>query len=142
MQIRELSPDDYERLLSLWQHAGLPHRPRGRDRRDRVEREMDDARSAFLGVEEGGVLMGAVLVTHDGRKGWINRLAVDPAVRREGIATALVAASEQRLADQGIRIISCLIERDNEASLSLFARLGYARHDEIAYLAKRLDPDA
>lgn len=51
-------------------------------------------------------------------------------------------AAEERLAAQGIRIIACLIERENEASLCLFGRLGYTRWDDIAYLAKRLDPDA
>jgi N-acetylglutamate synthase len=141
MRIRDLGPSDYDRLIALWEEAGLPYRPAGRDRRDCIVREMADCRTAFLGADEEGTLVGVVLATHDGRKGWINRLAIAPSARRLGIASALVAAGEERLAAQGIRIVTCLIERENEASLSLFARLGYVRHDEIVYYAKRLDPD-
>jgi len=142
MQIRELTIDDYDRLVGVWREAGLPYRPSGRDRHDRVAQEMADSRSAFLAAEEGGTILGVVVATHDGRKGWINRLAVVPHARRLGVAASLVAAAEERLAAQGLRIIACLIETENSASLSLFAALGYARLDGIVYHAKRLDPDA
>ena len=104
-------------------------------------RDMADTRSCFLGAEEGARLLAVVLATHDGRKGWIHRLAVAPDARCRGIAAALVRAAEERLVAQGIRILACLIERENDPSLSLFASLGYARDDGIVYLAKRLDPD-
>jgi ribosomal protein S18 acetylase RimI-like enzyme len=142
MQIRELTIDDYDRLIGVWREAGLPCRPSGRDRRDRVAQEMADSRSAFLAAEENGSILGVVVATHDGRKGWINRLAVVPHARRLGVAASLVAAAEERLAAQGLRIIACLIENENDASLALFATLGYARLDDIVYHAKRLDPDA
>ena len=103
---------------------------------------MASASSAFLGIEEHGKLIGSVVATHDGRKGWINRLAIAPSARRRGGARALVAAAEQRLGSQGILIIACLIEQENDPSLSLFASLGYRRLDDIVYHAKRLDPDA
>jgi ribosomal protein S18 acetylase RimI-like enzyme len=83
-----------------------------------------------------------VVATDDGRKGWINRLAVSPEARRGGIAKALVGAAEAVLAARGILIISCLIEGENEPSLGLFASLGYARQDDIVYHARRLDPEA
>jgi ribosomal protein S18 acetylase RimI-like enzyme len=142
MQVRELTVDDYDQLIEVWKEAGLPYRPSGRDRRDRVAREMASPNSAFLAAEEKGVILGVVVATHDGRKGWINRLAVIPRARRRGIAGSLVAAAEEWLAEQGLLIIGCLIERENDASLSLFGQLGYARWDEIVYHAKRLDPDA
>ncbi len=107
-----------------------------------MTRELGGAQSAYFGAEEDGELVGVVLATHDGRKGWINRLAVAAQARRRGVGTALVTAAEEWLAGRGVLILTCLIERDNSASLSLFDALGYARHDEIAYLAKRLDPEA
>lgn len=142
MRIRRLTIDDYERLVALWDAADLPYRPRGRDRRDRVAREMVDSRSAFLAAEENGQLLGAVLATHDGRKGWINRLAVVPEARSRGVAAALVAAAEEQLAAQGLLVIACLIGMDNTASLALFETQGYARESQIAYLVKRLDSEA
>ncbi len=82
-------------------------------------------------------IVGAVLGTHDGRKGWINRLAVSPAHRRQGIAAALVAAVEAQLAKLGIEIVACLIEDWNKDSMIVFERLGYKRHPDVLYFSKR-----
>ena len=86
-------------------------------------------------------MVGAILGTHDGRKGWINRLAVAPDQRRLGIAQKLVGAVEQRLIDLGIEIFACQIEDWNETSMTVFDRLGYTRHADIIYFTKRLRPD-
>jgi ribosomal protein S18 acetylase RimI-like enzyme len=141
MRIRELGIEDYERLLALWREAGLPFRPRGRDRREAMAKELEGASATFLVAEEGGRLVGSVLATDDGRKGWINRLAVLPSQRRIGLAQRLVAEAEARLQRKGIAIIACLIEEGNAASEALFSRIGYVRHPEIVYYAKRLNPD-
>ncbi len=103
-----------------------------------MERQIAEA-GAFLAVAEaGGVVVGAVLATHDGRKGWINRLAVAPSYRRRGVASRLVAAAEERLAEAGIEIFACLVEGDNETSMRTFERLGYKRFPAMAYFTKRL----
>ena len=40
------------------------------------------------------MIIRAVLETHDGRKGWINRLTVDTEFRRQNIARRLVRELE------------------------------------------------
>ncbi len=139
--IRELKVEDYQALCTLWEAAGLPFKPAGRDREERIAQEINGPCSVFLAAEEDGELVGVVLGTHDGRKGWINRLAVLPSHRREGIATALVNAAEERFAALGIGIFTCMIEDWNESSMVLFDHLDYVRHDDIIYFSKRLYPD-
>ncbi len=134
MEIRELQGGDYEALCGLWREARLPFKPNGNDR---LVREIEGDCSIFLAAEEDGALVGAVLGTHDGRKGWINRLAVRPSHQQRGIASALVAAVGQRLEARGIEIVTCLIEDWNETSMTVFERLGYKRHDDILYYSKR-----
>lgn len=141
VKIRELTIDDYDRLCALWEEAGLPFRPNGRDQRDRIVREIEGPCSVFLIAEDEGNLVGAILGTHDGRKGWINRLAISPRHRRQGIASALVAAVEERLSACGIEIFAGQIEDWNEASMVFFERLGYTRHDDIIYYTKRKNPE-
>ncbi len=141
MNTRELSIADYDNLIRLWQEAGLPCRPHGRDSREAIARQMERGTSLSLGAEEDGKLVAAVLGTHDGRKGWINRLAVHPAHRRRGIGRALVCAVEARLHGMGIEIIGCLIEDWNEDSMAFFARLGYVAHTDIVYYSKRRSPE-
>ena len=141
ISLRPLTIDDYDGLRDLWQEAGLPYRPNGRDTRENIASQMRSDCSIYLVAEEDGRMVGAVLGTHDGRKGWINRLAVVPDQRKRGIAAMLVRAVEQRLIDLGIEIFACQIEDWNEPSMTVFDHLGYTRHDDIIYFTKRLRPD-
>ena len=85
--------------------------------------------------------MGSVFGTHDGRKAWINRLAVDPAFRLKGIAKILVTDAENKFHDMGIDIVACLIEDWNTNSMEAFKKLGYYKHSDITYLTKRKNDD-
>ncbi len=137
--IRELGVDDYDDLLALWRRAGLHSlRPHGRDSLEAVSRQLASGVQTILGLEIAGRLVAAVVATHDSRKGWINRLVVDPACRRRGYASRLVAAAEEALHNQGIRVIAALVEGDNPASLALFEACGYVEVDpDMHYLSKR-----
>ncbi len=141
MKIRRLKPEEYAELVDLWENAGLPYRPRGRDSQDRIACEAESDCTFFLVAEETGTLIGSVLGTHDGRKGWINRLAVRPGFRNQGIARALVAEVEARLLDRGIEIVCCLIEGWNEGSMAFFERIGYLGHENVTYYSKRRSED-
>jgi N-acetylglutamate synthase len=135
--IRELHMQDYDAVQSLWLEAGLPFRPLGRDRPDRVARELQLGTAVFLVAQVGGRLAGVVLGTHDGRKGWINRLAVAPAYRRQGIARLLVREAEARLESLGLEVVAALVESANKDSLSFFKAIGYLHANDIEYVSRR-----
>ncbi len=138
--IRTFRPQDYDALIALWAESRLPYKPQGRDRRDKIVRETGASNAIFLVAEVDGKLVGSVFATHDGRKGWINRLAVSPTVRRQGIASRLLAAAEMRLDQRGIEIVACLIEDWNQGSARFFEKAGYSRFDGISYFTKRKHP--
>jgi N-acetylglutamate synthase len=135
--IREMRFEDYEAVMRLWTEAGLPFRPAGRDAPERVQSEMQRGETIFLLAEVDGRLAGVVLGTHDGRKGWINRLAVASHCRRQGIARRLVREAEARLEAQGIDIVAALIETPNVGSLRFFERIGYLHDPDIEYVSRR-----
>jgi len=135
--IREFRIADYGSLIDLWNCAGLPHKPKGRDTRHNISREIEHPNAVFLVAEKEGRLIGSAFGTHDGRKGWINRVAVIPAYRRQSIAAALVQEVEKRLKEKGICIIACLVEEWNKESLDFFQKIGYVCHEDIFYLTKR-----
>lgn len=140
IRVREMHLEDYEAVMGLWAEAGLPFRPAGRDDPGRVERELQRGEAVFLVAEVQGRLAGVVIGTHDGRKGWINRLAVAPAYRRRGIARRLVREVERRLETEGIEIVAALIETPNVGSLRFFQSIGYVRDPDIEYVSKRKSP--
>lgn len=141
MEIRRLTIVDYKEIIRLWSRAGLPSKPGGRDSRQEIAAQMDANPDFFLGAFEGRHLVGTAIVSSDMRKGWINRLAVDPNCRRRGVAKALIEESEKTLRGHGIRIFCGLIEASAKASKALFKKCGYMEHRDISYFSKR-DGDA
>jgi N-acetylglutamate synthase len=140
--LRRLTIDDHAAILALWQRAGLHSiRPEGRDSRSEFEKQFAGGQIA-IGLEEDGRLIGVVIVTNDTRKGWINRLAIDPDYQRRGYGEQLVHAAEDALHEPGIHLIAAFIEEGNIASLSLFEKLGYATHQHLYYVSKRDSADA
>jgi GNAT superfamily N-acetyltransferase len=137
MEIRQLTIDNYEELVRLWSKAGLPFKPKGRDSKEAIKAEMAINPEFFLGTFSNNRLVGAVVLSSDARKGWINRLAVDPVHRHQGIAEALIAASEKVLRKHGFKIFCALIENYNAASKNLFKKCGYVEHRDLIYFSKR-----
>jgi ribosomal protein S18 acetylase RimI-like enzyme len=138
--LRHLTIDDYGAIIRLWKQAGLQSvRLEGRDSHDVFAAQLI-AGQKIIGLEKGDRLIGTVVVTHDTRKGWINRLAIHPDYRRRGYAAKLIAAAEQELRAASLQIFAVLIEADNNASRELFAREGYKAHD-VVYMSKRDSDD-
>jgi len=135
--IRRLTINDYDQMVQLWKNCGLPFRPRGRESKKAIEAQMTADPHLFLGAFEDSHLIGTVIISCDGRKGWINRLAVDPEHRRKGIAKALVTEAEKVLRERGIRVFCVLIKDSNESSRNLFKKAGYKELKDIKYFSKR-----
>ncbi len=141
LSIRKMDITDYDELIKLWNEAGLPYRPRGRDRKNKISEELKNPATNILLMEYEHNMIGSIFATHDGRKGWINRLVITPEFRNKGLAQKLIAKAENFLAQQGIEIIASLIENWNKQSMKLFQKTGYEKHTDIIYFTKRLNPD-
>ncbi len=139
IEVRALSLADYDAMIAVWTAAGN-HISR-REAPDAFAAQMRSGLQTALGAFVDGNLVGVALVTHDGRKGWINRLGVRPDYQRRGVGRALIAESERVITGMGLEITAALVEHDNPASLALFKSMGYHVH-ETYYLSKRSSPDA
>jgi len=141
VEIRSLSVADYDAICEVWRAAGVNLRATGRESHESFARQMAGGMQTVLGAMIENQLVGVSVVTHDGRKGWINRLGVLPDHQRQGVGTALVRASEELLHGLGLTIVAALVEHGNTASLGLFQHEGYVLND-VYYLTKRDRPDA
>jgi N-acetylglutamate synthase len=140
VKIREFSIDDYDAVMNLWHVCELPVKPTGRDSREKIMKELSNNTANFLVAELNGQVIGTVLATNDGRKGWINRLAVLPAFQHMGIARLLLEKAENILDNLGLEILTCLIEDHNSTSMNFFQKSGYIKHTDIIYFSKRKYP--
>lgn len=141
MKIEPLLIDHYGSIIALWEKAKLPYKPKGRDSKEELREQMQRDPDLFFGVFEDDELIGTVFATDDGRKGWINRLAVHPAHTGKGVGSMLCKRAEYQLHIRGRKIICTLVEDWNQISLKFFNNVGYKKHDDIFYLSKREDED-
>src|SRR2546421_353928 len=123
--IRRLGTAGYEGICAGWEASGGGYQPTRRESPGRFSRPMGTGLQTVFGAFEDGQLVGVVVATHDGRKGWISRLGVDPAYQRRGIGAVLVRACEDMFHEMGLTIIAALVVHGNEASLNLFKREGF-----------------
>ncbi len=143
LQLRRLNASHYSALIELWTAADLPIKAQGRDSEAEYQQQLTLPQLAFFGLfdKEADRLVATILVSHDGRKGWLNRLAVRSDYRRRGLGRRLIDHAEKWLNEQGIGIYACLIEGGNDTSLAAFQSSGYLDFDGIHYLTKRIKPD-
>lgn len=139
--IRHLDSTDYDDLMSLWSRCGLEHHPKGRDSREAMAKQFKRMDTCILGMFDGDRMIGSVVGSSDGRKGWVNRLAIDPDYRGRELAIKLLKEAEDFLHDLGIKVIGALIEELNTPSMSAFSKAGYEFIEGILYCSKRTSAD-
>ncbi|MFC7915074.1 GNAT family N-acetyltransferase [Streptomyces sp. NPDC057386] len=78
------------------------------------------------GVSGEPAAIGRLVV--DGRWAGFAAVEVDPALRRQGLATTVMAALARRALDEGASAAWLQVETDNDGARALYARLGFATH--------------
>jgi ribosomal protein S18 acetylase RimI-like enzyme len=82
-------------------------------------------------------LAGYAITGRAGPRGYLQRLAVDPAEQRRGIATALVVDGLRWLRRWGAREVLVNTQEHNAAALALYEALGFRRQAEGLAVLRR-----
>jgi ribosomal protein S18 acetylase RimI-like enzyme len=142
IELVSLSIADYDEIISLWERAQLKIRPLGRDSREQLARQLESQAVWLIGARSGDTLVGVVMPSHEARRGWINRLAVDPDYRQQGIGEALMGEAQSQLRVRGLDVIATTIERWNASSLALARKCGFVVDENVIYASSRTNPDS
>jgi ribosomal protein S18 acetylase RimI-like enzyme len=136
VSLRKARPEDTEAILQLWQLAGAT--PSVTDTAGDLQRALACSTAFVLLAETASQLVGSVIGGFDGWRGNLYRLAVHPEYRRRGIARALVAEAERRLADQGARRITALVEKAHDEAVAFWEAARYSADDRIARFVRNV----
>lgn len=133
MTFRQFTLNDFEAVIDLWLRAGITL-----SRSDTVEgiaEKLKRDSELFFVVEENGTIIGAVMGSYDGRRGWMNHLAVDPAYQGNNFGRKIIEELEKRLKKIGCEKLNLLIEKDNEQVKGFYEKIGY-KQDELLFMEK------
>ncbi|WP_413805814.1 GNAT family N-acetyltransferase [Streptomyces sp. OE57] len=138
LRIRAAAPADLDTVLTFWKEAA--EGTSISDDRDGVARLLDRDPESLLLAERDGELAGTVIAGFDGWRCHLYRLAVHPGHRRRGVATALLAAAEERFAALGGRRGDAMVLNGNELAHHAWSAAGYAPQPQWSRWVKPLRP--
>jgi putative acetyltransferase len=92
-------------------------------------------------AEDGDVIVGAVLCGHDGRRGYLNHLAVGPKHRYQGLARQLVAHCLEALQLAGIRKCHLFVFASNQDGQNFWRNIGWELRDDLTVASHILAPN-
>jgi len=135
--IRSIITSDYAGVIALWDEV-FAGDPPWNDSASMICRKQAVQPELFLVAVQDSRLVGTVTAGYDGVRGWIHRLAVDPSVRRQGVARLLMQAAEDRLRQMDCPKINLQVRATNAEVIAFYRKLGYESEPHVS-MAKRLD---
>jgi ribosomal protein S18 acetylase RimI-like enzyme len=139
--LRAMTPADYDAVLALWQASegiGLNES----DTREAIAAYLVRNPGSSLVAESEGVIVGALLCGHDGRRGYLHHLAVASPHRRRGLGRTLVGESLARLRAQGITKCNIFLFANNAAGRAFWLREGWAPREDLVVVQKAISASA
>lgn len=137
MEILPFDLQHYAAVFALWKSTeGLTLRDA--DSREAIGRYLErNPGLSFVAFDEE-TLVGAVLCGHDGRRGYLQHLAVAPGHRRRGIGAALAERCLAALVEQGIFKCHLFVRTDNLEARAFWERVGWTVREDILFLSRTI----
>lgn len=136
--IGEMAGEERETVVALWSRCGLT-RPWNDPEADVALVEATE-NATILVARAGERIVGAAMTGHDGHRGALYYLGVDPDQRRGGVGRALVRAAEDWCRSHGAPKVNLLVRNENQAVLAFYAALGYSPTNSVS-LYRTLDSE-
>ena len=121
---REFFITDYDAALQIWQSVEGIEIAEGDDRKGVgkfLARNPGLSRVAI----DGPAIVGVALCGHDGRRGHIYHLAVDPAYQGQGLGKRLLDECLDGLRRAGVQRVIILVASDNQRGAEFWKRHGW-----------------
>jgi N-acetylglutamate synthase len=134
VEIFPFRPSDYEEVMALWQATeGLTLR--AADSRDAVTSYLARNPGLSFVARDGGRLVAAVLAGTDGRRGYLQHLAVAPSHRRQGLGSTLAQRVLEGLEALGIAKCHLFVRRERAEAREFWERSGWTARDDVTLMS-------
>ena len=115
----------------------VKHEPEGLAAGDIARARKETNATVLLGRNDDA-LLASVLVGHDGHRGWVYYVTVDPDHRHKGYGREIMTAAENWLRARGIEKLQLMVRGDNAKVHAFYRSLGYYDQERVVF-AKWLD---
>jgi ribosomal protein S18 acetylase RimI-like enzyme len=137
LAISSIQDADIPEVVALWQRCGST-RPWNDPEGDIARARRGDNATVLLGRDATGALVASVMAGHDGHRGWVYYVAVDPVHRKKGFGRIIMAAAEDWLRKTGIEKLMLMVRPENTAVHAFYESIGYGEQPRTIF-AKWLD---
>ncbi|WP_028134941.1 GNAT family acetyltransferase [Bradyrhizobium japonicum] len=131
LAIDTIADADVEEVVALWQRCGLT-RPWNDPHAD-IALARRRGNSTVLIGRDNGAIAATIMVGHDGHRGWVYYVAVDPDSRKRGFGRLIMAAAEDWLRAAGIAKLQLLVRRENAAANAFYGSLGFELSTSVMF---------
>jgi ribosomal protein S18 acetylase RimI-like enzyme len=134
VEVLPFQAQDYEQVMALWQATeGITLREA--DSREAILAYLARNPGLSFVARDGDVLAGAVLAGTDGRRGYLQHLAVAPPYRGRGVGRALAERVIEALRVAGISKCHLMVRQENERAKTFWAHLGWTVREDISLMS-------
>lgn len=131
--VRKMIIEDYPQVSLLW------HKIKGfsirsvDDSREGVERFLRRNPDTSVVAVEDGKVVGAILCGHDGRRGCLYHVCVDPKYRLKGIGKEMVTFAMNALREERISKVSLIAFTKNDIGNAFWKCIGWTKREDLNY---------
>jgi ribosomal protein S18 acetylase RimI-like enzyme len=133
----ELKITDYQNVISLWKSCegiGLSNA----DSTDSLQAYLRRNPGTSFVAKHQNEIIGAVLCGHDGRRGYLHHLAVQPAYRNQGIGRSLVERCVVALQQIEIQKCHLFIFNSNIAGIQFWEKIRWSPRNDLGIVSKEI----
>jgi len=124
LDTREFFTDDYDAAIRLWRRVEGLEIAEGDDR-EGLAQFLRRNRGLSRVAIDGAAIVGVALCGHDGRRGHVYHLAVDPAYQRCGLGKRLLDECLNGLRSAGVKRVIIMVADDNQRGAEFWKRQGW-----------------
>ena len=133
--IEPMTPADAAEVLALWrgiEGLGL----HDNETAEWIEDFLRQQGEFSFVARAGGEIVGALMVSNDGRRGYLHHLAVAESSRGAGLGRKLVDASLAALAAAGIVKCHVMVFADNDPAADFWRAVGFAERTDLKLFSR------